>query len=217
MSLDLINKNKIKADHYISVTIVIIFVLFAVFFHLEVLVSIIVYPFVSLAVYGVLKIIEFFNKRNARERNPIKFLFGIVSLIVSILFLWFIIIQTNVTPHVLIALISLPMIIVGFAGIIKGSIIDIYSKKHRLMTIIVGIITILITLLAFANLMNSLLFNIVALSLTFLFNILSRAALYLSEFGLSIVHIRNFKIFLYIISDYLIYIDRNGNLVLSKL
>jgi len=217
MSLDLINKNKIKADDYISVTIVIIFVLFAVFFHLEVLVSIIVYPFVSLAVYGVLKIIEFFNKRNARERNPIKFSFGIVSLIVSILFLWFILIQPNVTPHVLIALISLPMIIVGFAGIIKGSIIDIYSKKHRLMTIIVGIITILITLLAFANLMNNLLFNIVALSLTFLFNILSRAALYLSEFGLSIVHIRNFKIFLYIISDYLIYIDRNGNLVLSKL
>ena len=117
----------------------------------------------------------------------------------------------------LIGLISLPMIIVGFAGIIKGSIIDIYSKKHRLMTIIVGIITILITLLVFANLMNNLVFNIVALSLTFLFNILSRAALYLSEFGLSIVHIRNFKIFLYIISDYLIYIDRNGNLVLSKL
>lgn len=217
MSLDLINKNKIKADDYISVTIAIIYVLFAVFFHLEVLVSIIVYPFVSLAIYGVLKIIEFFNKRKARERNPVKFLFGIVSLIVSILFLWFIIIQPNVTPHVIMALISIPMIIVGFAGIIKGSIIDIYSKKHRLMTIIVSIITILITLSVFANLMNNLLFNIVALSLTFLFNILSRAALYLSEFGLSIVHIRNFKIFLYIISDYLIYIDRNGNLVLSKL
>ncbi|MFX1378350.1 MAG: hypothetical protein ACFFA4_04595 [Promethearchaeota archaeon] len=217
MSLDLINKKKIKADDYITVLIVVNYIIFALFFHLEALISIYVYPFVSLAFYGILKIINFLNKKNTRETNPIKFFFGIVSIIVSTFFLWLILIQPNFTLRVLIFLISLPMIIVGFAGIIKGSLIDIYSIRHRVMTILVGIITILVSLSVFINILNDLLFSIVALSLTLFLNIFSRAALYLSEFGLSIIHIRNFKIFLYIISDYLIYIDRDGNLVLSKL
>ncbi|MFX0023145.1 MAG: DUF308 domain-containing protein [Candidatus Hermodarchaeota archaeon] len=217
MSIDLIDKKKIKADDYISVLIAANYVAFALFYHLEALISIIVYPFVALAMYGVIKIINFLNKKNSREESPIKFFFGIVAIIVSILFLWFMLMQPNFTAQVLMNLIAFPMIIVGFAGIIKGYIIDIYSRRHRTMTIIVGIITILLCLSIFLNIFNNLIFSIVALSVILVLNVLSRAALYLSEFGLSIVHIKNFKIFLYIISDYLIYVDRDGNLVLSKL
>lgn len=109
------------------------------------------------------------------------------------------------------------MIIVGLVGVIKGSMINIYSIKQRIMTIIIGIIAIPTNLLVLTNMLNDLLLNIVILSLTLIFNILSRAALYLSEFGLSIVNIKNFKIFFYIVSDYLIYIDKDGNIVLSKI
>jgi uncharacterized membrane protein HdeD (DUF308 family) len=217
MSIDLIYKKKIKADDYISILIVVNYITFALFYHLEALISIIVYPFVALTIYGVIKIINFLNKKNTKEGSPIKFFFGIVSIMVSISFLWFMLLQPNFTSIVLMNLIAFPMIIVGFAGIIKGAMIDIYSRKHRKMTIIVGIITIILCLLIFLNVFNNLIFSIVALSIILLLNVLSRAALYLSEFGLSIVHLKNFKIFLYIISDYLIYIDRNGNLVLSKL
>jgi len=121
------------------------------------------------------------------------------------------------TSHRIIILITFPMIIVACAGIIKGFIIKIYSLKQRKMNIIIGFITFIINLLVLFNFLNNFLFNIVALSLTLLINIFSRAALYLSEFGLSIMHIKNLKLFLYIISDYLVMIDSNGNLVLSKL
>ena len=109
------------------------------------------------------------------------------------------------------------MMIVAFAGIIKGSIIDIYSLRHRTMNIIIGFVTLIFSLIGFFNLVNNFLFNIIALSLTLLVNIISRAALYLSEFGLSLVQIKNFKLFLYIISDYLIHVDRKGNILLSKI
>jgi hypothetical protein len=217
MSIELVNKNKIKADDYISVLIAINYIVFALFFHLSALVSIIVYPFVALGAYGVIKIVNFFNKRSYEEKSPVRFLFGIVSITVSLLFLAFILSQPNVTPYVIMTLISFPMLVVGFAGIIKGSIIDIYSTKHRVMTIILGFFTIVICLLIFSQILNDPLFVYVTLFLTLVFNIVNRAALYLSEFGLSIIHFKNFRIFFYIISNYLIYIDRNGNLVLTKL
>ncbi len=217
MSIDLIYKKKIKADDYISVLIAVNYITFALFYHLEALISIIVYPFVALTAYGVIKIINFLNKKNTKEGSPIKFLFGIVAIMVSISFLWFMLTQPNFTAQVAMNLIAFPMIIVGFAGIVKGVLIDIYSRKHRNVTIVVGIITILLCLSIFINIFDNIIFSIVTLSIILLINIISRAALYLSEFGLSIKHIKNFKIFLYIISDYLIYIDRDGNLVLSKI
>lgn len=215
MNLELIDKNKILADNYISILLVFAYILFAIFFPLEAMLSIIVYPFASLTFYGIVKIISALNKRKYGKLN--KILLGIISITFSALFLWFILTQPNVTSQRIVALIAFPMLIVAFAGIIKGSIIDIYSLKYRRMNIYIGIITIIITILVLLNIMNNFLFNIIALSLTLLINILSRAALYLSEFGLSIVHIKNLRLFFYMISDYLIHIDRNGNLVLTKL
>ena len=222
----IIDRNKIKADNYISVLIIASFLLFASLFNLEAVLSVIVYPFACLAIYGVLIIIGALNKRNNPTHGRLnKILLGIIFIIFSILFLWFFLSQPNVTSHRIIALITFPMIIVACAGIIKGYIIKIYSLKQRIMNIIIGFITFIINLLVLFNILNNFLFNIlnnflfniVVLSLTLLINIFSRAALYLSEYGLSLFHLRNFKLFLYIISDYLVYVDRNGNLELSKL
>ena len=217
MSIDLIYKKKIKADDYISVLIAANYIAFALFYHLELLISIVVYPFVALAFYGVIKIINFLNKKNTKERSFVKFLFGIVAIMVSILFLWFMLSQPNVTSQVIMKLIAFPLLVVGFAAIVKGVLIDIYSRKLRNVTIVVGIITILLCLSIFLNIFNNLIFSIVTLSIILIVNVITRAALYLSEFGLSIKRIKNFKIFLYIISDYLIYIEKDGNLVLSKI
>ncbi|MFX1420462.1 MAG: DUF308 domain-containing protein, partial [Promethearchaeota archaeon] len=194
------------------------YIIFALLYLMDAILSMIVYPFISLAIWGILKIISTFNKRNNDNHGKLnKFLFGIISIVFSILFLWFILSQPNITPQRIISLVAFPMMIVGFAGIIKGMIIDIYSLKHRIMNIIIGIITLAFSLIGFFYLVRNFLFNFIAISLTLLFNIISRAALYLSEFGLSLVHIKNFKLFLYIISDYLVYIDRNGNIILTKI
>ncbi len=82
-----------------------------------------------------------------------------------------------------------------------------------MVNILVGIFTLIIIVLAFASPEENYVIYSITLISFLIFNILSRAALYISEFGLSLVHIKNFKLFFYIISDYLINIDANGDLV----
>jgi len=213
---EIIGKKKIKADNYISVFLIASYLLFALFFRIAALMSIIVYPFVSLGTFGVLKIINALNKRNPVYGKGNKILVGTIYIIFSVLFLGFLFSMPNITSHTIISLISFPLLIVGFAGIVKGRLIDIYLVKHRVISIIIGISTIVVCFIAFSSIVNNFLFNMIILSLTFLITVLSRAALYLSEYGLSLIHIKNFKLFLYIISDYIIYIDANGSIVLSK-
>lgn len=214
---DIIDKNKIRADDYITILMVLSYALFALFFRREAFLSIIVYPFAALTVFGVLKIINALNKRNDDGRGKInKILFGIIAIIFSILFLNLILVQPNITSQILIALISFPLLVVGYAGIIKGLIVDKYSVKHRIVSIVIGTSTVVLCMLSLFNLMFSFLYNFIALCLILLLNILSRAALYLSEYGLKLIHLKNFKLFLYIVSDYVVHIDRNGNMVLEK-
>ena len=220
--IELINKQKIRADDRISVILIIGYSTFALFLRLEAFISLIVYPFVCLIIFGGLKIINALNKRNkGKGDNTVKFMFGLVVIILSILFLMFILSYPNVTSQIIVNLIAFPILIVGLAGIVKGKIINIYSKKYRIINIIIGVITIGFCMLTFFSPAilpdNSFLFHIISLFIMLLLNILGRAALYLSEFGLSLKHLSNFKLFLYIISDYLVHIDINGNIVLHKI
>ncbi|MFX0104096.1 MAG: hypothetical protein ACFE75_01240 [Candidatus Hodarchaeota archaeon] len=218
MSIESIDKKKIRADDYLSLLIIISYVGYAMFFRLEALLAIGVYPFVALSVYGFLKILKGLRRKiNYGLGNINKILLGIVYIIISLLWLNFLIFRTYAPSQIIISLIAFPVMNAGFGGIVKGIIIDSYSIKHRIINFIVGIITIIICLLAFFYVVNDFIFNIVLLSLILLINILCRAALYLSEYGLSLIHISNFKLFLYIISNYLVFIDRDGNLILKKI
>jgi hypothetical protein len=216
--LEMINKNKIRADDYISILMILSYLGFALFFRIEAFVSIMVYPFASLAIFGILKIINGLNKKKKdNSGNLNKILLGTVYLIFGVLFLNFILIQPNITGNIIITLIAFPMLIVGIAAVVKGYLVDIYLIGSRLINIIIGIITIVISLMAFTVSEEVFVIYFAILLIVLLINILSRAALYLSEFGLSLSHLRNFKLFLYIISDYLLTVDRNGNLILSKI
>ncbi|MFX1365733.1 MAG: hypothetical protein ACFFCE_16535 [Promethearchaeota archaeon] len=219
MSLeDLIGKNKIKADDYIIIFMIGSYLLFALFFHLEALVCIIFYPFASLGICGVLKIINALNKRNhGGHVNENMILVGIIYIILSILFSTFILSQPNITSHIVISIISYPLLVVGCAGIIKGMLIEIYSIRYRIINILIGLFTIIVCSFAFFSVVSSLLINMIIFSIVFFLNVLSRAALYLSEYGLSLRHLTNLKLFFYIISDYIICIDANGDVVLSKI
>jgi hypothetical protein len=218
--IELIHKDKIRADDYISGFLVVSYILFALFFRLELIMSLLVYPFISLFFYGIAKIINGTNKRNRGNRkNFNRVLFGITSVASSIAFLNFFIIQPNVTFQNIINLAAYPVLIVGFASIIKGKFITAYSRKYRDVSVGIGMITMLICILAFLSSrifppeVN--IFHAFSLPIILVINILSRATLYLSEYNLSIR--RNFKLFFYIISDYFIYINKDGNIVLSKL
>jgi len=218
MMLDLIDKNKIRADDYITISMILMYLLYAIFFTLEAYVSLIVYPLIALMVTGILKIVNSLKKKNrGNDSNFNQILRGIIYIIFGWFFINNILIQPNITPNRIITLIAFPLVIVGMAGIIKGILIDIYSAKHRVLNILIGLVTLIISVMAFASTEENYIIYILTLSTIFLINILSRAALYLSEYGLSLIHLKNFKLFLYIISDYLLYIDINGNIVLSKI
>ncbi|MFX1501816.1 MAG: hypothetical protein ACFFDH_12705 [Promethearchaeota archaeon] len=217
MKIELINKKKVRADDYVSIFIVISFAFFFMFFHLEALLAIAIYPFVALTVQGVLKIITGVRRKIEYNQGSInKILLGIIYITISLLWFNFILIQSYLPLQIIISIAAFPIMIAGFAGIVKGLIIDSYSMKYRVMNIFVGLTTLIICLLAFSYTIKNFLFNVILLCFTLLFNIVSRAALYLSEYGLSLIHFNNFLLFLYIISDYLVYIDRDGNIILSK-
>jgi hypothetical protein len=220
--IELIPKEKIRADNYITGFLVLFFLAFALFFRLEWIMSVIVYPFVALFFYGVLKIINGTQKRNrGNDQNLNRILLGIISILTSLSFLYYLISQPNVTSQNIVNLIAFPILIVGIAGIIKGIMIISYSIKQRSINIIIGSVTIIVCFVAFTSPIT--IFQdinwiyILMLSSVLMINILGRAALYLSEFGLSLAHIRNFKLFLYIISDYLIFVDHEGNAILEKI
>ncbi|HDZ17515.1 MAG TPA: hypothetical protein ENH75_04455 [archaeon] len=225
MELDLINHKKIRADNYITILMISMLLLYAYFFTLEALVSLIVYPLVALVASGIIKFVYVFNKekRDIQEiieegaGNFNKILLGIIYIIFGLLFLNFILNRPNITPDIIINIIVFPMMIIGMAGITKGILIDIYSENYRVANILIGGVTLIICIMAFASTEKNYITYVVTLSAILLINFLSRAALYLSEFGLSLVHIKNIKLFFYIISGYLIKVDGNGNLVLSKM
>ena len=222
VAYQLVNKDKIRADSYILGFLVIFYLIFVLLFKIEAIFNIIVYPLVALASQGFLKIISSLNKRNrGRGDNFTQILLGIIYIFLSLWFLGYLISFPNITSKTLINLIAFPMVIVGIAGIIKSTIIKIYAMKYRIINSIIGGITIVISMMAFTSpviLPKSIfLFHIIAFLIVLILNVLGRATLYLSEFGLSLVSFRNFKVFFYIISDYLLQVDSNGNLILDKI
>ena len=218
MDIELIPKKKIRADDYIIISSAVGYLLLAVVFSLGALIGVIIYPFVCLAVFSILKIKDGLDKNNNNGfRNINKILLGIILLTISFVFLNWMLTQPGVTSSIIMVLITFPIMMVGFAGIIKGLMIDLYKFNHRVLNVIVGLITIVISLIVFSSATENFLFNIIVLTITVLLNIFSRAALYLSEYGLSLIHIKNFRLFFYIISDYMLYVGRDGNVIVAKM
>lgn len=199
---NLLAKQKRIADE-ISLAILIIGVLcFGMFLHLAFVMSIMIYPMFSLLIYGILKIRKGFNKKlNETSLKILNVLFGIVCILFGLLLIIFIFSYPNVGLNQIIYLLAFPVIIVGIAGIVKGIIIKEYLYKYRALNIYVGIITVIITIISFILAANFFIFHISSLTITIILNIISRAAMYLSQYKLSF-KLTNLRYFVYIINDY---------------
>ncbi|MHA2400281.1 MAG: DUF308 domain-containing protein [Promethearchaeota archaeon] len=219
---ELIDQRKIRADNYIIGFIIFSYTMFALFFRFDWVISITIYPFASLFVFGIIKILSFLRKKTNQGGIRInKLLLGILSIVLSIFFLTLIISQPNVKTETIVNLIAFPIGVVGIAGLVKGIHIKLYSMKHRVINVITGAMTIIFSLLVLfisdSAQINLFITQIVSLTFMLFINIICRAALYLSEFGLSLTQIRNFKLFFYIISDYLVSVNQDGNIILDKI
>ncbi|MFX1353602.1 MAG: hypothetical protein ACFFGP_06560 [Promethearchaeota archaeon] len=209
-------KQKIRADNVMSIILIINFFILAIFLKLVALMSIIVYPIITLFFYGIYKIGKgLFKKLREKALNALQIILGVAFTAFSFYVLLIIFSRPNVGIAEVIYLMSFPLLLVGIAGTIKGLIIKEYPFRYRLMNIIAGTFTIILTIMAFASAEYFYLFYIVAFSISLLINIIFRAIMYLSEYELSL-RLRNFKYFFYILGDYSQY-DINRMIELRKL
>ena len=107
--IELIDKQKIKADDYIIGFLILFYVLFVLFFKIELLLSVIVYALIALFFYGILKIMNGVNKRNRGNiGNLNKFLLGITSIFFSFALLSYLLSRPNVNTQIIINLVHFP-------------------------------------------------------------------------------------------------------------
>ena len=200
---DFLNKKIISADNALSIIIIIsIAVLFGFFTRIAIM-CLIIYPSVSLIMYGFLKIYKGVYRKSLKVlKNILNIVFGIIGVIFAVLLITFIVLQPNVSFGNVIQIMAFPIMIMGSAGVLKGMMIDLYSISYRILNIIIGIITLIITGFAFSFSEIIPFFHLFALSIMFFMNLIFRCGLYLSEFGLSLKKLRNFKIVLFIINNY---------------
>ncbi|MFX1493269.1 MAG: hypothetical protein ACFFBZ_03200 [Promethearchaeota archaeon] len=199
---NIIDRQKRQADAINLVILIAGVLILPLFLKLTFIMSIIIYPMFSLLIYGTLKIQKGFSKK--LKNVPIKVLnvlFGIGCILFGLFLIIFIFSFPNADLYQIINLLAFPVIIIGLSGMVKGIIIREYPYKYRTMNIYIGIITVIIAIIAFILTGIGFIFHIFSLAIAILLNIISRAAMYLSQFKLSL-KFRNLRYFIYIINDY---------------
>lgn len=185
----ILNKGKVKADDFIIISIIVTFIVQLLFFKLIALMSVVVFPMFSLFLYGIYKLFISFLKKGKEKVKSI--LMGIFSIPFGLLILIIIFSQPHISRGYIIYFVAVPIMIIGFAGIIKGFLIDVYSPFYRIINIMVGITTLIEATFAYITAETLFLYHILLLCLMLLINGIARIALYLSEYRISILHLRN--------------------------
>jgi len=91
-------------------------------------------------------------------------------------------------------LLCIPLFLIGLAGLLKGLIVDVYSTRFRRLNVLIGAITFLFIVFAIVSAETGFIFYTFTLLITFALNGILRAALYLSEYGLSLKSFRDLKL-----------------------
>jgi len=204
--LSLINKDKIRADNLIMIVILLSFLV--TFFTVDkiVITALFVYPIMAFLTQGVIHIYKGLNKK---VKILSKVLLGICEIIFCMFMLGYIIFQPTVGLRGIVVLFAYPLVLTGFAGLIKGILIDAYTLQYRIINGILGIATIILSLNAIIFSEIWFLGHLVILLVLLILNIIFRFALYLSEFGLSIKHLENFRVVFLIIDGYFLKLASN--------
>ncbi|MFX1314711.1 MAG: hypothetical protein ACFE9T_02525 [Promethearchaeota archaeon] len=189
-----LHKQKVLADDFILASIIVTICILFIFFHLLLVLSLIVYPLSTMFIVGVYKLINGLFNKNLKESRLKNIIFGSLYIPFSILILSILFSRPNITKGFIIYFFALAMIIIGFAGIIKGVIIKSYLFRFRIFNMIIGILTIFYTIFAFKFAENGFIYNLILIPIILLLNGLGRSALYLSEYRISILYLRKLVI-----------------------
>ena len=199
------NKQKLKVETIVAVAIIVVIFTLLMFFRLIAIMSIVVYPMAVLFPYGFYKSYKtIFNRELKIISKVIIVIFQIGYAIFSLLFLNMLFSYPHITLSFIIYFLSIPIFLIGFAGFLKGMIVEAYSPFLRGFNMVIGIITVIETTIAIIFADVNFMFHFFALLVVLSLNGILRAALYLSEFGLSLKKMRNFKIVFIIMNNLII-------------
>jgi hypothetical protein len=203
---DLVNRDKLRCDNIISITLLLSFLVLFLFFRYLLYLSLMVYPLCSCFLFGLYHIYRSFFKEVKTKNKVYKFIQGATYLTFSTLMLLLIFSYPHITLNYIVYFLAIPVFFIGFAAILKGSTVDVYSLTYRKFNVFIGVITLIITFLDLYILDFYFLLSLISLIVLLILNGISRSALYLSEYGLSIRNLRNIK-YVFFIMDNLIVID----------
>ena len=199
---DLVNKEKLRCDNIMSIAIIVGILILFVFFRLIIFVSLMVYPISSLFLNGIIYLYKGAAKKDKTVAKRVyRFIFGTFFLAFSSFILGLIFSYPHITLDYIIYFLSIPMVFVGFAAILKGSIVDVYSPLYRKLNIATGILTIVITITVLVFTKSFFVISLISLLLVLTLNVILRSGLYLSEYGLSIRNLRNIRYVFYIMDN----------------
>ena len=189
------NKQKLLVDNIIKVVMIIILLLLALVFSLFLLMSLIVYPMVSLLIYGISGTYRgIFNKKMNVIKKVLNFILGIIYILFAIYMLNLLFTPPRIPINYVIYFLSLPIFLIGIGGLLKGLIVNVYSPLLRFLNALFGATTVLFTVIALIFAETDYIFHLFTLLTTLTLNGILRAALYLSEYGLKLNRFQNLKL-----------------------
>jgi len=198
----LMNKRKLMVNNIVGVALIIVIFAQLLFFRLIAIMSIVVYPMASLLPYGVYRVSRTIIDPEVSLRGKIiKIAFQIGYTIFSLLFLNMLFSYPHITLSYVIYFLSIPTLLIGLAGFLKGLMIDVYSQRFRFLNILIGMFTVFYTFVAIIFADFNFVVHLVILLVVLSLNGILRAALYLSEYGLSLNKMKSFRIVFYIMES----------------
>lgn len=193
------NKRKLLVNNIVGGAIISVIFIQLMFFRLIAILSIVVYPMSVALPYGIYRVYKtIYDHEIALRAKIIKGIFQTAYIIFSMLFLSMIFSYPHITLSYIIYFLAIPTLLIGLAGFLKGSMIGVYSPIFRFLNTLVGLFTIFYTFIAIVYADFNFTFHFIILLGTLSANGILRAALYLSEYGLSLNKMKSFKIVFYI-------------------
>ena len=202
---ELVNKGKLRCDNIISAVLIISIIFLFIYFRLFLIMSLIIYPLSSLFIYGLYYFYRLFTKKDrAIIMKVLKTILGIFYMLFSAFMFWLIFSYPQVTLSYVVFFISIPVLLIGLAAILKGSIVKVYSPFYRKLNVLIGCATLVITFLAICFVELNFVLSLASLILLLALNGIMRSGLYLSEFGLSLRKFKNLKYVFFIMDNLII-------------
>lgn len=203
---DLVDKGKLRCDNIISITLIIGLIFLLLFFRILTYMSLMIFPFFSLFLHGTVYIYRVAKKKKYKtvKTRVFRLILGIFYLGLSSFVIWLFFSFPEITFSYLVYFLSIFMVFIGLAAILKGFMVEVYSLFYRKANIIIGFATLIGIVLAIYFVDFYFILSFTSLIVLLALNGILRSGLYLSEYGLPLRNLKNIKYVFFIMDNFVV-------------